>query len=189
MLLCGIIATILKPFYRHHIITKIIFTSFFIFELITLYLIKEIALKNRILKIILSALLSLCLIYLIITAVSNYSNHAFNIFFVFESLIAGTISLLYFIQLGPIISTKNLIEDPITLIMLALFFCFGLPLSYTSSFISFELIRPDYLKTLTKQDSIMMFVISRIGTICYIVFNIFIIKAMKCKQISHFGYQ
>ena len=188
MLVCGIIATILRPICEDHIVTKIVFTSFFIFELLNLYLIKEYALKSKIIKKTLTLLLLLCLIYLIIIGISHYNTNSFNIFFVFESLIAGTISLLYFIQLSSSISTKNLNEDPMTFIMLALFFCFGMPLSYTSSFISFEYMNPDYLKSLNRSDAIVMFLISRIGTICYIVFNLFIIKALKCKQIFHIGY-
>ena len=189
MLCCGIIATIIRPIYPNHFITKIIFTSFFIFELINLYILKEYSHKSKILKVVINLLLCICLIYLITLALFDYNFNLYNIFFVIESLIAGTISLLYFLQLNNSISVKILIEDPITLIMLALFFSFGIPLSYTSSFISFEYMNSNFLKTPSKQDAIALLIISRIGTICYIVFNLFIIKALKWKQTYTNGLQ
>ena len=189
MLSCGIIATIIRPLYPNHFITKIIFTSFFIFELFSLYILKEYSLKNKLPKAIITSLLCICLIYLIIIGLSDYNFNLYNIFFVIESLIAGTISLLYFLRLNDSISIKNLTEDPITLMMLALFFSFGIPLSYTSSFISFEYMNTNFLKSPSKQDVITLLFISRIGTFCYIVFNLFIIKALKCKHTFHIGRQ
>jgi len=189
MLTSGIICTIIKPFFLNSPIERIFFTSFFIFEIISLYLIQEYALRTKVLKFCLTLSLFTCLIYIIKLGLLDYNFNAYNIFFVFESIIAGTIAMVYFLQLNYSISLKNLNEDPLTFIMLGFFFCFSLPLSYTSSFISIEYMNPNSLKILNRQDAIIFLLISRIGTVCYIVFNLFILKAMKCKLILHTGHQ
>jgi len=99
-----------------------------------------------------------------------------------------TISMTYFMELGHTITVKNVMEDPFTILMMGLFFCFGMPLSLCSVILSLNIINPNYFSDLKFEDKVLIVTISLVGTLCYVIFNFFIIKAFKCKQPIHIGY-
>lgn len=103
--------------------------------------------------------------------------------FAYESLIAASISFAYFQQLGDNNEIKNLIEDPITLIMLGLFFCYSLPFIYNSVMTAINYMDSSFYTKIigSKYDGFILACISRVGTLCYLIFNLFIYKAFKCR--------
>ena len=167
--------------------SRTIFTFFLLFEIFYLYQLQELAIQNRKLKYIYRFLLIIAVPYILRLFFIKYYHDVYNTLFLLESLVAVTISLTYFLELSASITRNNVMDDPITILMMGIFFCFGMPLSLSSSILFLQLFNPNYFKDLIIIDKIIFTAISLLGTLCYVIFNLFIIKAFKCKQAIHIG--
>lgn len=178
----AILATFFQIINPHLLVSRIIVTSNLIIEIAYLFILQKNYIYNRRLKIAFTLLLTFCTFYTIKLSFSKWDVISYVPLYTLETLIAGTISLTFFVELNTRISIKNILNDPITLIMMGLFFCFGIPLSFYSSMTLIASTNPNFeLETSIEFKQIIAY-LSRFSTICYIVFNIFIIKAFKCIQ-------
>ncbi len=165
------------------------FILFLVVEIIYLLIITQIVLNNNRIKILLSTLLLSSLLFIPYLATKQWTGVSYDPLFAYESLIATSISFAYFLQLGDDIKLKNVLEDPITIIMLGLFFCYSLPFAYNTVMAAINFIDGDFYKRIrsSKYDIALLGLVSRVGTICYIIFNFFIYKAFKCKTQTQVG--
>lgn len=147
------------------------------------------SIKSVRLRLLFTILLSVLLLTIPFFASQEYKETLYDPLFALESLIASSISFAYFTQLGDEIKNKNVLEDPITLIMLGLFFCYSLPFAYNTTIAAINIIEPTLFKKIetNKFDRFLLVTISRVGTICYIVLNIFFYKAFKWKPKVQIG--
>lgn len=180
-LITAILATILQGVNSQHKLSRIILTSNLLLELSYLFVLQKYFINNKVMNKLFISLLLFCAFYIIRLGLMNWKNETYVPLFVLETLIAGTISLTYFIELSSKITYKNVFEEPITLIMLGLFFCFGLPLSFYSCISVINYTNPNFKIETEETFKYVLAYMSRISTICYIVFNLFILKAFKCR--------
>jgi hypothetical protein len=143
----------------------------------------NISLNRQRLRVIFTILLISMVLMIPFLATKEYSETLYDPLFAAESLIASSISFAYFTQLGDEIKNKNVLEDPITLIMLGLFFCYSLPFAYNTTITVINVIEPSLFNKIRSKefDRFLLITISRVGTICYIILNIFFYKAFKWK--------
>jgi lipid-A-disaccharide synthase-like uncharacterized protein len=160
-----------------------VFVTFLIIEITYLLIITLVAIRSNKLKIIFGVLLLSGLVFIPFLATKAWTDITFDPLFAYESLIATSISFAYFIQLGDQIKTTNVLRDPVTLLMLGLFFCYSMPFAYNTTMATISFIDPNFYPSIRNsyQDRLLLIGVSRVGTICYIIFNIFIYKAFKCK--------
>jgi lipid-A-disaccharide synthase-like uncharacterized protein len=165
------------------------FIVFVVIELFYLFIITQKALHNAKIKGVLSILLLSSLLFIPFIVKKQGGGVSFDPLFAYESLIATSISFAYFLQLGNEIKIKNVLEDPITLIMLGLFFCYSLPFAYNTAMAAVNIIDNDFYSNIkkSKYDVVLLGFVSRVGTICYIILNIFISKAFKCRTQAPVG--
>ena len=187
-LVFGFLSNIFWNYNPRWLFSRTIFTFFLLFEIFYVYQLQELAIQNRKLKYIYRFLLIISVPYILKLFFIKYYHDVYNILFLFESLVAVTISMTYFLELSATITRNNVMDDPITILMMGLFFCFGMPLSLSSSVMSLNFINPNYYNNLKFIDKIIFITVSHVGTLCYVIFNLFIIKAFKCKQTIHTGY-
>lgn len=122
-----------------------------------------------------------------IYSVDNYSvEENVNFFFIFESFVASTASLIYFLELRTKISSEKVMDNPKTLLILGVFFCFLPPMvisvqiATTNYFGVFpEKIIPD--RTAYELLKIFEWLLSSCS---YLVLMLFINKALKKKQLT-----
>jgi lipid-A-disaccharide synthase-like uncharacterized protein len=166
-----------------------IFVLFLIIEIIYLIIITLVALQSQKLKLVFGALLTVGLTFIPFLAVREWNDVTYDPLFAYESLIATSISFAYFIQIGEDIKTINVLKDPITLLMLGLFFCYSLPFAYNTTMATINFIDPDFYPSIRKSsnDRMLLWIVSRVGTLCYLILNIFIYKAFKCKTQAPVG--
>ncbi len=166
-----------------------IFSIFLVIELLYLLVITVIALRSKKLKIAFSILLIAGLLFIPFFAAGQWNESTYDPLFAYESLIATSISFAYFIQLGDDIKNINLLKDPITLIMLGLFFCYSLPFAYSTTMATINFFDPNFYPNMEKSstDRMLLVFVSRVGTICYLIFNIFIYKAFECRTPARVG--
>jgi hypothetical protein len=166
-----------------------VFILFLVVEILYLLIITQIALNNTRMKSALSLLLLCSLLFIPYLASKKWTWVSFDPVFAYESLIATSISFTYFLQLGDEIKTKNVLEDPVTLIVLGLFFCYSLPFAYNTVMAVSNLLDPNIYQNIeqSKYDLLLFATVSRVGTLCYIILNIFIYKAFKCKKQAPVG--
>lgn len=168
---------------------QIPFTLFLIAEISYLWFVMKLSLKNFRLQLLFTILLVALMSTIPFLASQEYKETLYDPLFAIESLIASSISFAYFTQLGDEIKTKNVLKDPITLVMLGLFFCYSLPFAYNTTIAAINIIEPTlFIKIKTKEfDRFLLITISRVGTICYIILNIFFFKAFKWKPKAQIG--
>lgn len=160
-----------------------IFVLFLIVEILYLLIITLVALRSQKLRLIFGALLIAGLIFIPFLALREWNDVTYDPLFAYESLIATSISFAYFLQLGDEIKTINVLKNPVTLLMLGLFFCYSLPFAYNTTMATINLLDPDFYPSIQKsfKDRMLLLFVSRVGTVCYLIFNIFIYKAFECK--------
>lgn len=165
------------------------FILFLIAEISYLWYLMNLSLKSLKLRITFSFLLISVLSMIPYLASKEYIETLYDPLFAVESLIASSISFAYFTQLGDEIKNKNVLEDPITLIMLGLFFCYSLPFAYNTTIAIINFIEPTLFNKIKSKefDRFLLITISRVGTICYIILNIFFYKAFKWKTQVQIG--
>jgi len=158
-------------------------------EIVYLFLISSICLKQAKTKIFLAVLMLLATALYIYLIRRNTGTSGYDSLFALESLIASSIAFAYFSQLKDKIDVKPIMDDPVTLIMLGLFFCYSLPFAYNFAMALVDYFNPDFLLNIRSSitDLFLLATVSRIGTICYLVFNIFLFKAFKCPQSNQVG--
>lgn len=185
-LVFGFLSNIFFNYNPRLTISRLIFTCFLLFEIFYLFQLQEIAIQNKKLKNIFRLLILITIPYIIKLSFVDYHYSIYYSLFLFESLVAATLSVTYFIQLGSEITKKNVFAEPVTILMMGLFFCFGMPLSFSSSILTVEFINKDIFShhnEINNNQSLVIFMsISLIETLCYVVFNLFILKAFTCKQ-------
>jgi hypothetical protein len=161
-----------------------IFILFLVVEILYLLIITQIALNNTRMKPALSLLLLCSLLFIPYLASKKWTAGSYDPLFAYESLIVTSISFTYFLQLGYEIKIKNVLKDPVTLIVLGLFFCYSLPFAYNTVMTVSNLLERNFYQNIrqSKYDHFLLAFVSRVGTLCYIIFNIFIYKAFKCKK-------
>jgi hypothetical protein len=165
------------------------FILFLVAEISYLWFVMKSSLKSFRSRLLFTILLSALLSTIPFLASQEYKETLYDPLFALESLIASSISFTYFTQLGSEINSKNVLEDPITLIMLGLFFCYSLPFAYNTTIAAINIIEPELFKEIkTKEfDRFLLITISRVGTICYIILNIFFYKAFKWRPKVQIG--
>jgi hypothetical protein len=165
------------------------FILFLVVEILYLVTISRIALENPRVKTSLCALLLSSLLFIPYLATKKWTGFSFYPLFAYESLIATSISFAFFLQLGDEKNIKNVFEDPKAIIMLGLFFCYSIPFAYNSVMAAINLIDENFYAKImaSKYDKVLLTSISRVGTICYLILNIFIYKAFECKTQTQVG--
>jgi hypothetical protein len=179
-LFSAITATVFQIINPQLPLSRIIITINLILEISYLYFLKQNYLISNNTKNIFSILLAICIIAIFKIGFYKWDTFSYTPIYILETLIAGTISLSFFIELNTKITT-NIFENPIVYLMLGLFICFGLPFSFYSSMFIVHRIYPDFMDSLERKHKYIIIILSRISTICYIVFNFFITKAFRWK--------
>jgi len=100
----------------------------------------------------------------------------FQLFYMLESILASTMAIFYFFELRSKLSETNLLNDPHTLIMLGIFFCFLIPVNYNIAYFTYVNIeKNDFTRELIKDPttfnlSILSYIITRFSMILLTVF-------------------
>lgn len=162
---------------------QIPFLMFIVAELLYLWFVMKISLRSKVSIGFFSVLFGILLLCLPFLVFRTYKQTIYDPLFAAESLLASSISYAYFSQLGNEINFKNVLEDKITLVMLGLFFCYSLPFAYNTTVAAINIFEPELLNRIrnNKFDQFLLITISRVGTLCYIILNIFFYKAFKWK--------
>jgi hypothetical protein len=149
----------------------------------------RISLKSKALLRLFSVLFGILLLFLPFFVFKGYKETLYDPLFAVESLLASSISYAYFTQLGDEIKFKNVLKDKITLVMLGLFFCYSLPFAYNTTTAAINIFEPGLLTHIKNNnfDFFLLITISRVGTVCYIILNIFFYKAFKWKTTVQIG--
>jgi len=178
--LSSIFATILQPIAPDFLLSRIILTINLILELVYFFILQQFYIKNKIVKHVFLILLSTCFLYTLKLGIGKPDLHSYLPLFIFETSIAGSISIFYFIELNTQI-TENVFDDPVVYIMIGLFFCFGIPLSFYSFLFFTHKMDPNWLKQLELSFKLIYGLVGVITSVCYTIFNFFIMKAFKCR--------
>ncbi len=176
-------STIMINVVNHSLPQRIIYFLYLATEILEIFLIMRIAIPISKENFLLKVLLYGCTAYLIYLSVKLENFTSYYPFFAVESFVAGSIALLYFRAITQNLEKLNLFDQPITWIILGLFFCYSLPLAfYTfSSFVAlFDQNADNFYSSIGKSKVILFGILSRLMTVSYIVFNYFLIKAFKC---------
>ena len=165
------------------------FIMFIVSEIFYIWYIMNISLRSKSLRILFTILFVTLLLTLPFLVSKTYNETLFDPFFAVESLLASSVSFAYFLQLGDEIKYKNVLEDKITLINLGLFFCYSLPFAYNTTVAAINILEPELFDHVKSNivDRFLLITISRVGTLCYIVLNIFLLKAFKWKTPVQIG--
>jgi|694.fasta_scaffold00253_29 hypothetical protein len=170
-------------------IARHMFAFFLIIEIVYLTIIMLVALRSPKPKLLFSVLLFPCIVIIPFLAMQERSNVTYDLLFAYESLIATSISFAYFLQLSDKIKKINVLDEPVTLLMLGLFFCNSLPFAYNTTIATINLLDPSFFTRIEEysKEGMLLLLVSKVGTLCYIVLNIFIYKAFKCKKQAPVG--
>jgi hypothetical protein len=168
---------------------QIPFIMFIVAEILYLWFVMKISLKSKALKGLFSVLFGILLLPLPFYIFKSYNETLYDPLFAAESLLASSVSYVYFTQLGDEIKLKNVLTDKITLVMLGLFFCYSLPFAYNTTITAINFFEPSLFNRIKNNsfDFFLLITISRVGTVCYIILNIFFYKAFKWKPPVQIG--
>jgi len=168
---------------------QIPFIMFIVAEILYLWFVMKISIKRKALIGLFSVLFGILLLTLPFLVFKAYKETQYDPLFAAESLLASSVSYAYFTQLGDEIKFKNVLEDKITLVMLGLFFCYSLPFAYNTTVAAINIFEPDLFNRIRNNnlDRFLLITISRVGTVCYIILNIFFYKAFKWKTPVQIG--
>lgn len=184
---------ITAPFCRLSAIIEVVgnwpFVFFLLVELAYIWKISSLAIRDKRIKYVLAGLFFTLSSYLAYLSFQPYHILLYDPFFAIESFVIVTVSFLYFLQLGDEISTQNVLQNRITILMLGIFICYSLPFIYNSSRAIIWLLEPNYLDTITNdfEKNFVLLSLSLVGNVCYLILNLFIYKAFKCKTEVHLG--